>query len=126
MLFYQCRPKTTCSSQLGNFHIKIHPYTKKEAISRSNIINFQSSLINSRPNIFQSIGNCKSKFQCQIRSGFLHVISTNTDCIKFGHMYRSISYNVSHYSIHRWLWRINVCITNHEFLQNIILNCSSK
>ena len=34
--------------------------------------------------------------------------------IELWHMCSSVSNDISHNSIHRWFWRVNVRITNHE------------
>ena len=40
-------------------------------------------------------------------------------------MLRSVFENIT-YNFHAWSWRIDVCISNHELLENIILNGASQ
>ena len=119
-LFYNFCPKHTGSTHFCDFHKVIHSYSPKKGEARSKIIDLQSGF-NSCADIFQTI--CQSICQFNICSGtcFLHMIARNRNAVKLGHMLSGIFKNIRN-NTHRRGWRIDVCIPNHKFLKDIILN----
>ena len=53
----------------------------------------------------------------------MHVITRDRNAIELGHVRAGVRNNVRH-DPHRWFGRINIGVTDHEFFQNVVLNCA--
>ena len=53
----------------------------------------------------------------------MHVIARNRDAVEFGHMCAGVRNNIRH-NPHRWFWRIDIGVADHELLEDIILDCA--
>ncbi|OPZ01126.1 MAG: hypothetical protein BWZ11_01854 [Bacteroidetes bacterium ADurb.BinA395] len=123
-LFHYFSPQKPGCTHFGYFHKMIHPNSPEKRKTGSKSIDIESC-IDTGTQIFQSIGKCVSQFQVSSSSGLLHVVTRNGNGIELGHVLRSIFKNIGNNS-HGKLWWINISISHHKFLQNIVLYSSGK
>ena len=55
------------------------------------------------------------------RTRFVHVITADTDAVEFGHIPTGVRKNIPN-DAHTWSRRIDIGITHHKLLQNVVLN----
>jgi len=76
---------------------------------------------NERRGAFPAVGQGVGHLEIGGGAGFLHVIAGDGDRVELGHLLRGELEDVGDDS-HRRLWRIDIGVAHHVFLENVILN----
>ena len=119
-ILHDATPQQSGCAHLGNFQIKVHPHRPKEGQSACKIIDVQT-LAQRKLHVLRPIGQGEGQLERLVGTRFLHVVARNRDGVEFGHLLRCVGNDVTN-DAHRGLRRINVGVSNHELLQNIVLN----
>ena len=118
-LSHQLGPEQTSRSQLCDFHKIVHSYPPEEGKSRSKVINRQTRF-QTRTKVLQAIRKGVCQFQIRCSTCLLHVVTGDGNGIELGHILGSKSENIT-YQSHTGLRRIDVGISHHKLLENVIL-----
>eukprot|EP01137_Pigoraptor_chileana_P004692 Opistho-2@46675 len=120
----QMRPQATCSTHFRNFHVKVHPHRPEERETRRKVVNCHPSLETCAA-VLKAIGKSERQLEDGIGARFLHVITANGDRVVLWHVLGSVAENVADDG-HGRLRRIDKRIANHEFLENVVLDCTRE
>ena len=115
-------PQHTGSTHLGNFHEVVHTDGPEETQARSKGIDVDAG-VNTRAQIVHTVSQSVSQLNVGSGTGFLHVITRNGDGVELRHLLRSELEDVGN-NLHGEGRRINIGVTHHELLQNVVLNGS--
>ena len=118
-LLHNLSPEHTCGTHLGYLHEEIHTDSPEERQTGSKCIDIHTG-IDTCTQVFQTIGKSVSQLNITCRTGFLHVVTGNRYAIELRHILRSVLKYVGD-NTHGEFRRINIGVTHHEFLKNVIL-----
>ena len=113
-------PQHASRTHLGHFHEVVFAHIPEEGQAFREGIHRQAGSF-AGTNIFHTI--CQSIAQLQVAgsAAFLNMIAGNRNAVEFGHIFSGIFKNIAD-NTHGHSRRINIGITHHEFLQDIVLN----
>mmetsp|Transcript_15795 Transcript_15795/g.27507 ORF Transcript_15795/g.27507 Transcript_15795/m.27507 type:complete len:336 (+) Transcript_15795:579-1586(+) len=114
-------PQFSCGSHLCNLGVKVESNAPKEGESWSHRVYIQFGDLDGSTNVLQTVRNGKCHFNGGIGPSLLHMISRNGDGIEFGHVLGGVTHDICHDTIDGRFRRINVRVSNHELLKNIVL-----
>src|SRR5690606_24181291 len=102
----------------------VHAYSPEEGKARSKFI-YLHTCCHTRTDVFQSV--CKSVCQLNIGggTGFLHVVTGYTDRVKLWHLLAGIFKYIGN-NFHGRSGRVDVSISNHKLLKDVVLYRSRK
>ena len=117
-------PEQTCSTQLGNLEIKIHPDRPEEAQAAGKIIDVQT-LSERCLHVLLTIGQGERQLKRLIGTGLLHVIAADRNRVELRHVLGRVLDDIAD-DAHARFGRIDVGVADHELLQNVVLNSPTE
>ena len=114
------RPQYTGRTHLRNFHEVVLAHIPEEGQTFCEGVNFQAGFFTGT-DVFHAVGQRVTQFQVAGRAAFLNVVTGNGNGVELRHVVGGVFENVAD-DTHGHIRRIDVGVTNHEFLQNIVLN----
>ena len=115
-------PQQTACTHLGNLGEEVHRDTPEERQTGSKSVNRQTG-IHTSADVVHTIGQGVCQLNVGGSTSFLHVITRNRNRVELGHILRGVLKDAGN-NLHRELGRIDVGVTHHELLQNIVLDCT--
>ncbi len=113
-------PQQTRGAQLGGLHKEIHADGKEEGQAPCELVHVHPRL-DRGAHVFLAVGKGIGQFLHQVRPGLLHVIARDRDRIEFRHLGAGVFNDVRN-DPHRRFRRINIGVSDHEFLEDVVLN----
>lgn len=117
-------PEYTCGTHFGDFHEVVLADGPEEGKALSEGIDFQSGF-DTGAQVLKAVSQRVAEFDICRSTGFLHMIAGNRDAVEFRHVFRRVFEDITD-DAHRHIWRINVRVADHEFLEDIILDRTGK
>lgn len=118
--FQNLCPQYTGRTHLSHFHEVVLALVPEEGQALCKGIYRQAGFF-AAPDIFHAIGQCITQFQVAGSAAFLDMVTGNGNTVELRHVLGGIFENITN-NTHGHGRRVNVGITNHEFLQDIILD----
>ena len=113
-------PQHTGSAHLGNLHEVVHARAPEEGQTWRESVDVQASL-DTRAEVIPTVGQGVSHLNVGGGAGFLHVVARNGDAVELRHVLRGELEDVGD-DAHRELRRIDIGVTHHELLQDVVLD----
>ena len=122
-LLHNLCPQHTCGTHFGNFHKVVRSDGPEERETRCESIDVNTRS-RSGTQIFQTVCQGVSQLDVCRSTRFLHVVAGDGDRVELRHFLGSIFKDVRD-NLHRECRRVDIGITHHEFLQDIVLDSTS-
>ena len=113
-------PNHTGGTHLGNLHEVIHARAPEEGQTRREGVDVQASL-DTGTEVVPTVGQSVSHLDVGGGTGFLHVVARDGDAVELRHVLRGELEDVGD-DAHRELRRIDISVTHHELLQDVVLD----
>ena len=121
--FYNLGPQHTGRPHLGNLHKVVFANSPEEGQTLSKGIYRQTSF-DTGTDILQTISQSVAQLNISCSTSLLHMIAGNGNTVELRHIFGGIFKNITD-NTHGHFWWVNISITHHEFLENIVLNSTS-
>ena len=119
-LLYNLGPEHTCGTHLGNFHKVVHADSPEERQTGSESVDIHAC-VDTCAEVFQTVGQGICQLDVAGSTCFLHVIARDGDRVELGHVLRGVLEDIGD-NAHGEFRRVDVGITHHEFLKNVVLD----
>ena len=114
------RPEDARCTHLGDFHEVVFADRPEERQALCKSIDGKPRL-DARANVLKTVSKRVAELDICRRTRFLHVITRNGNAVELRHVLRRILEDIAD-DTHRHIRRIDVRVSHHEFLQDIVLN----
>ena len=116
-------PQHTSCTHLGNLHEVIHADSPEERQTRSESINIHTC-VDTGTQILHTVSQRICQLDVSRSASLLHVVTGDRNAVELRHVLRGVLEDVGD-DLHRELRRIDVRVTYHKLLQNIVLYSTS-
>jgi len=117
---YNLSPQHTRGAHLGNLHEVVHARAPEERQTRRKSVDVQARL-DTGAEVVPTIGQGVGHLDVGGGTSFLHVVTRDGDAVELRHILRGELEDVGD-DAHRELRRIDIGVTHHELLQDIVLD----
>ena len=122
-LFNKFCPNHTCSTHLCNLHKVVHTYSPEEWETRRKII-YRNTCLHTCTKVLKTIGKSISHLNIVGSASLLHMVAGDGDWVELRHIFRGVGKDIANDS-HRELRWVDIGVTHHKLLEDIILDCTS-
>ena len=123
-LLHNFCPQQTPCPELGNLHKVVHTNSPEEGKTRREIVDLQTGS-NTGTDVFQPVGQSVGQLKVGGCTSFVHMITTDADAVEPRHISRRVCKNITD-NAHTWSRRVDVRITHHKLLQDVILDRTAQ
>ncbi len=121
---HQLGPQHARSAHFGDLHEVVHAHAPEERDTGGEIVDVEARL-DAGAKILQPVGQRVGQLDIGRSAGFLHVVSADADAVEFRHRGGAVTEDVAD-DPHRLFGRIDICVADHEFFQDVVLNGSAQ
>ena len=115
-------PQETSCTHLGNLHEVVHADGPEEREARSERIDVDAC-VDTCAEVVHTVGEGVGQLDVGSGTCFLHVVAGDGDGVELRHLLRSVLEDVGD-NLHGECWWVNVGVTHHELLQDVVLDGS--
>ena len=113
-------PQQAAGTHLGDFEVEVHAHRPEEGQAASEVVDVKARLDTGTYVLF-TVGQRKGQFDGLVGAGFGDVITRDGDRVELRHVRRGVLEDVRD-DLHRRLGRVDVGVTDHELLENVVLD----
>ena len=116
-------PEAACSTHLSDLHEVVHPDSPEEGQTRSELV-YRDTSSDTSLEVFETVSERVSHLDVCRSTSFLHVVARDRDRVELRHILRRVLEDVSD-DTHREFGWVDVGVTHHELLEDVILDRTS-
>ena len=117
---YNLGPQQAACTHLCDFHEVVHTDSPEEREARCEGIHVDAC-IDTCTQVVHTVGQRVSQLDVGCCACFLHVVARDGDAVELRHLLRGIFEDVGD-DLHGECWRVDVGVTHHELLQDVVLD----
>lgn len=119
-LMHQLGPQHARGTQLGNLHEEVHADAPEEGQTRRELVDIEAHRL-AGADVVNTVGQGIGHLDVGRGAGFLHVVAGNGNRIPLRHIGTRVGEDLRDDS-HTRLRRVDVGVTNHELLEDVVLD----